>query len=665
MGTITYPKHLSDISTVKIGDVVEVNGQLYMSRYAGSASVSSDVTNSTQWLKLNYGSFLYPKVAKDGIALSQNDIIFDSATSLYYIYKGDRNITLGGVSSGQWLSLQNITKFNYKSDWMKLLRPFIGSRRYGDLVIPGSHDSGTWAVDKTSTLVEYRPLFMQAFTALHGEFITNISRAQRLTFGPQLLAGFRNLDIRIADVNNTFYWWHYVKGNEEITNGLQEIRNFSLQHEQEILILYFQHITAPGNATQPRTPMSESRKRQLSDILLQHLGDRMINRSGLSENPSVDEMLNKGGNIIAQMQDDYIRATNSDLFWPVVVISQWVGQTNTENLFLDRSRLLKLYKNNASLSAAITDVSGCVSPDVINIIGSAALYSEMVPQARSTIETFLPDLKGLSSSKMSFEGLLPDLLSVGVTTNTVGMRKRPPMNYTNGASVHYGGVNDMLPHWLARPQLYKVNIIYVDDIESSTIVDTAIKANLGQIPRQVTIAFQGNARDGYLKWNGYQTTGGADGLSCSSVLARYQVTSATYSLPGEDSWTNLASKNTISFSEGQYPADARVILQVSIDNQNWVNIFEDNIQSMITTTRDIYLRGSNQGNGTGFAYLSERYNVFGESCTAYPQNSTDYFILKTLSTTGSNSSSCSINGNNLVFALLVLFCLITIPTISF
>jgi hypothetical protein len=104
-------------------------------------------------------------------------------------------------------------------------------------------------------------------------------------------------------------------------------------------------------------------------------------------------------------------------------------------------------------------------------------------------------------------------------TNTLGMRARPPQNYTNGASVHYSGVNDMLPYWLARPQRS-----YTDSFESSSIVDTAISANLSQIPLQVTIDHQGNPLDGYLKTiNGLETVGGVYGLVCTPSLARYNV----------------------------------------------------------------------------------------------------------------------------------------------
>ena len=635
LGTIFYPKHLPNLKTVRFGDVVTSNGALYISRTEGADS--KDLANELLWYKLEYGSFLYPKILNSGIYLLPNDILLDIASSTYLIYKGSSKITLWNVSNSQWKT-SNLEIFNYKTDWMKLLRPMIGNRRLGDLILPGSHDSGSWAINKGSALVDYQQLYVLAITNGFAELISNWTKTQRVSLHPQLSAGFRNMDMRVADVNNEFFWWHEM-ASLPIVDGLKEIRNFSIEHPEEILILKFQHISAPGNLKQPELEMSKSRKTDLADLIFAHLGDRLVDKNKLSDNPTVNEVLNSTKNIILVMEDAYIRTNYSNVYWPEVIQSNYVAKTNPEDVFVDRSRVLNMYKTNSSLSNSMTDLSGCTTPGDVNVEGGLLLYVGLSqrPELVALLNQLLPFLRGVKPGLMSFEGLFLDLLSMATATNTVGMRSRPAMNYTNGASVHYGGVNEMLPYWLARPQLYKVNIIYVDDIGSSTIVDTAIKGNHGQIPRQVTIAFQGNARDGFLKWNGYQTTGGTDGLSCINILARYQITSATYALPDEDSWTDFVPKSTTSYSEGQYPLDARVVLQVAIDNQSWVTIFEDNIQNMISKTRDIYLRGSNQGNGTGFAYLSERYNVFGESCTTYPRNSADYFILINITTKGTTN----------------------------
>jgi hypothetical protein len=119
---------------------------------------------------------------------------------------------------------------------------------------------------------------------------------------------------------------------------------------------------------------------------------------------------------------------------------------------------------------------------------------------------------------MSFEGHYTDLFTVAALegANAHDMRARHCQNFTNGASIRYSGVNDILPYGLAQFKRYNVNIIYTDSFESSSIVDTAISANLGQIPHRVIIAHQGSPLDGYLKTiNGLETVGGDYGLACT------------------------------------------------------------------------------------------------------------------------------------------------------
>ena len=73
-----------------------------------------------------------------------------------------------------------------------------------------------------------------------------------------------------------------------------------------------------------------------------------------------------------------------------------------------------------------------------------------------------------------------------------GMRARDSSLYSNGASVHYSGVNDMLPYWAARKHLYKPTIIHLDDVTvSSTLADSALEANAGMFGRQFSISYQG------------------------------------------------------------------------------------------------------------------------------------------------------------------------------
>ena len=58
-----------------------------------------------------------------------------------------------------------------------------------------------------------------------------------------------------------------------------------------------------GDALNPTYPITPARKDVLSDMILQHLGDRMVPRGNLPSNPTMNEVLATGRSIIAIMRD--------------------------------------------------------------------------------------------------------------------------------------------------------------------------------------------------------------------------------------------------------------------------------------------------------------------------------------------------------------------------
>ena len=67
---------------------------------------------------------------------------------------------------------------------------------------------------------------------------------------------------------------------------------------------------------------------------------------------------------------------------------------------------------------------------------------------------------------------------------------RPADNYTNGASVQYMGMNDMWSYWIARPNIYKPNILSIDDTVSSSTADVAIRLYKIISQKNLTLGFK-------------------------------------------------------------------------------------------------------------------------------------------------------------------------------
>ncbi len=498
---------------------------------------------------------------------------------------------------------------------MGQLRPFIGDKRLGDIVIPATHDSGTTGINKDSHVIDKTFLFKLA-KIVTPNVLVNWSITQDRDLSAQLQAGYRAFDLRIADVEqfgDTFRWWHGLSA-DEIFEGLQQIHDFAIEHPEEILLLEFGHFAAPSNSGITDIPIY--RKDEIANILLKYLEPVLVPKSGFSNNPTMNEVLAIGKNVIIHMGDHYIRG-KSDLFWSPFIHSSWSGRTNPEDLFEERSFKLSYFKNN--YNDRITLISGCVTPDEKTIAGAMVRLFGNNFIVKMIIKLLLPGLSAPPADKMSFEGIYTDLLSQAKHgTNTGGMFIRPATSYTNGASVQYMGVNQQWIYWLGRPDVYKVNIISVDDFVSSNAVDVAIQANMGEIPRQTSVSFQGNTRDGFYEWVNARAVGGSEGHECQNIEVRYSVEYDGQQLFQEAS--QLADSWTVVFGEGDYPKEAHVVVEVLTPSGQWVELYNANIQQMITNSQDVYVRGSDQGNNHGFVYVSEQYNLFGDDCITPPKD---------------------------------------------
>ena len=502
---------------------------------------------------------------------------------------------------------------------MTQLNPHIGDRRLGDIIIPGSHDAGTYGIDENSYLIDRNFLF-QLGEIVTPQTLVNWSLTVDIDFTEQLNLGCREFDLRIADATSfdgTFRWWHGLTG-DEIHLGLQQFYNFAVANPMEVIIMHFNHFAAPGESgTIPITP---AKKDEIADILLEYLGPIAVPESLVSVNPTVNEILGTGKNVIILMGDQYIR-DKDDIFWPRNLHNPWSGRTNPEALF--ENRAAELANNKINHPDRMTRVSGCLTPDEVVVAGALIRVYGDNPIIKEILERLLPGVAALEADLMSFEGVYTSLLEQArYGTNSGGMLVRPKDLYTNGESINYYGMNNQWEMLFSKPHIYKPNIIYVDDFGSTTLVDWAIRANMGMLMRQARVVFQGSCRDGFYEWVDFQAIGGDE--ICGGIDTRYIVKSATGEVlrQGEKS-TESEEKWSVTFEEGDYPTDAEVGVQVSLPVIGWFEVSSTNIQSLIESGNDLFIRG-NEGNGGGFIYTSYEYDLFGEDCSTRPDNDANF-----------------------------------------
>lgn len=486
-----------------------------------------------------------------------------------------------------------------KSRWMTLTYNCIKDRHLADLAVPGTHNSATWAIHShNTTLVDSQLALLYHWSP---DTILNWSIAQTHDLHQQLHWGFRYLDLRVAYVTGpqglNFYWWHCLTA-DLIEPGLRQISDFVNQNPGEVIILSFTHIVEKGLLG----PVSLGRDESLalSAILLKHLQSKLVQRTEVQTNPTISEILSTGKNILAFVDNTYMIEQHAS-FWPRERIrSAWIAASNPESLFTQRSDTLKYFKSSGD---SLTEISGAINLDYQSIVISPRSHSR------------------------SFEGVFPDLISLARRgTNTAGMRARDSSQYSSGKSVHYRGVNDMYKHWLARPLTYKPNIIYVDDgVNSSDIVTTAILANLKLINRQVTLTFQGSGTNGFYKWFMGTAYGQTGRVFCDAIITRFVILSKSANIE------RIVTSAEVTIEENQYPADAKVHVQVSLPSSStWFHIYSNDIITLINNQLDLYIRGnqfSKHKHICGFAYISRSYNLFSRDCKTPPSTGYDNLLM--------------------------------------
>ena len=127
------------------------------------------------------------------------------------------------------------------SSWMSMIED---DTLLTELVIPGSHDSGTKGMN----------LFAET---------------QDKTYLEQLERGFRYFDTRVMYTGGEFYMYHSVKGEMKYSQVLEDVKAFLDENPTETVILDFQW-TEGGN------------DKGIFDMLEEKLGDKLINVEGKS-----------------------------------------------------------------------------------------------------------------------------------------------------------------------------------------------------------------------------------------------------------------------------------------------------------------------------------------------------------------------------------------------
>ncbi len=196
------------------------------------------------------------------------------------------------------------------SNWMRDRYPFIQDKKLGNLVIPGTHDSGTYSLidpwDPTDARnlellpgdvgAPDKPPEARVALALGGSIAKAWGAAQSRNITQQLEDGIRSLDLRVAvDKKGVLRACHALYG-DRIDKILDAVKQFSDAHPQEIIILSFWafHDWAqdmPGK-------MRPDKHAELINMIESRLKNRIANLNSLTPENKVSAFINAGKTII-------------------------------------------------------------------------------------------------------------------------------------------------------------------------------------------------------------------------------------------------------------------------------------------------------------------------------------------------------------------------------
>lgn len=202
------------------------------------------------------------------------------------------------------------------ANWMRDLAPQVGRLPLSRLVIPGTHDAGTFSIPpKGARIADAQgDTVTSQFTGLPPEFVIGTQVAQGMTWTEQFDAGIRYVDFRVTCEPDGMFIVHTFRG-QPIADALREIAAWTVAHPAEVVFLDVQKNY--GCATQ--TYDSLGRVVSGNDLLTTSIADAF--GSSLAPRPptgdastTLDELVRAGTNVVPFLIDTPF-AESSDVWW--------------------------------------------------------------------------------------------------------------------------------------------------------------------------------------------------------------------------------------------------------------------------------------------------------------------------------------------------------------
>lgn len=310
------------------------------------------------------------------------------------------------------------------ADWMRDLNAVIGNRPINRVIMPGSHDSGSYNLGNEIPPKEDIPYGLNVLSKWGINIVNDIvirpwAKTQSLSIYDQLMNGTRAFDLRVAfrDADRDFYVVHGLLG-PKLSEVLNDMVKFLQEHPQEIIIisvaLKYMGNDIVGNNNAVITKLKNA------------FGDKLMIRGQLSPKSTVNDITKAGKRVLVIYKDNAFAMKDNSLWPQETDISNW-----TNSQYIDQ------------LQSRVDNIWSSRDPNTLNKDDFYGLYLTLTPDKDSIVASVNP-------INLAF-------IHKSVCTNLMEIA---------------GAVKLFIPNWLVNYKDKNISIVYYDDVDG--VINNAI-----------------------------------------------------------------------------------------------------------------------------------------------------------------------------------------------
>lgn len=229
-------------------------------------------------------------------------------------------ISVLGIRNTQDYILISAADRKSVSGWMGQIFDILKNKPINRIVIPGSHDSGTYDLGDVLSPDYSLPI------KLSGAQINALAKTQYYSLAEQLDRGVRYLDIRLCSDGSKLLVCHSVFArNLTIDSVFEQVRNFMNQeiNKNEIVIVDIQSV-------QGWSTFNDSLKNKISDSLKNYLGNLVAPQDQFNATTPFGTFIQSGKRVIVLQN-----SPNTSLIWKrdESICNSWPNSDNPDKIW--------------------------------------------------------------------------------------------------------------------------------------------------------------------------------------------------------------------------------------------------------------------------------------------------------------------------------------------